>query len=235
MQDLNEHTIPPGGWQFYQPETKWRAPTPIASTLNQTVVLIVAMRKQNPAITAKFTLATNPEAVKTEVLRFNRKRLGLPLEGTPVPFRVPRSSSNVARAVAAEARPVDALSGLKRAANGTAVGLEWLGKGAQTVPQELADKRARTCVECPKNVDGDWYVRAPAALIQKAIEAWKKLTGNAEFQFETQQGDKLKSCDVCKCLMRLKCFVPLNVILDKTSPEIMAEFPQNCWIARRDA
>jgi len=65
---LNEHQIPPGGWRYRQPETKWEAPTPIASTLSQTVQLIIAMRKKNPAITAKFKLATNPEAVKAEVL-----------------------------------------------------------------------------------------------------------------------------------------------------------------------
>lgn len=235
MLELNEHQIPPGGWQFYQPETKWRNPTPISSTLSQTVQLIVKMRKANPAITAKFKLATNPEAVKTEVLRFNRKRLGLPVEGTPLPFRVPPSNQSARAAGAAGAAKTDAMSGLKRAAQGTAVGLEWLGKGAKTVPQELADKRAATCVACPRMVAGEWYVTAPAELIKKSIEAWKALTGNSDFKFETAQGDKLKSCDVCKCLMPLKCFVPLEHIIAKTPEDVMKEFPQTCWVANRDA
>lgn len=232
MLDLNEHQTPPGGWAFYQPETKWRAPTPIASTLNQTVMLIQKMRRANPAITAKFKLATNPEAIKAEVLRFNRKRLGLPEDQVPPPFSIsPRSSRFAAGAVAVG----DTMTGLKRAAQGTAVGLEWLGQGAVPVSQELADKRAATCVVCPKHGEGAWYVTAPAELIRKAIEAWKSLTGS-DFQFQTAQGDNLKSCGVCHCLMRLKCFVPLEHILSKTPPEIMAEFPPtNCWIKRHDA
>jgi hypothetical protein len=232
---LNEHQIPPGGWKFRQPETKWEAPTPISSTLSQTVTLIVNMRKANPAITAKFKLATNPEAVKAEVLKFNNRRLGLSEENVPVPFRVHHSTSRNAAAGAVVDKKLDAMSGLKRAAQGTAVGLEWLGKGAQTVPQELADKRAATCVACPRMVAGEWYVTAPAELIKKSIEAWKSLTGNSDFRFETAQGDKLKSCQVCQCLMPLKCFVPLEHIIAKTPDELMAEFPKTCWIASRDA
>lgn len=233
-QQLSEHQTPPGGWVYYQPETKWRAPTPIASTLSQTVTLIVAMRKANPSITSKFKLATNPEAVKSEVLKFNRRRLGLSEDNVPAPFRVPPSTSRSAGAGAAAARS-DAMSGLKRAAQGTAVGLEWLGKGAQTVSQELADKRAATCVACPRMIAGEWYVTAPAELIKKSIEAWKAITGNADFKFETAQGDKLKSCDVCKCLLTLKTYVPLEHILAKTPEDVMKEFPPNCWIANRDA
>jgi hypothetical protein len=224
---FNEHTTPPGGWQMRLPELgNWTIQHPIANTLNQTVLEVVKARKANPAITAKFQLSTNPEAVKAEVIRFNRKRLGLNPDGTPPPFQESRSNSlSVAVGVAAE--------NLKRAAQGTAVGLDWLGAGGIPVAQELAEKRAAICVACARHVPGDWYVTAPAELIAKAIEAWKSLTGKA-FKFETAQGDNLKSCDVCKCVQRLKVFVPLEHILAKTKPAVMAEFPAACWIARRD-
>lgn len=235
MTELNEHQIPPGGWQFYQPETKWRAPTPISSTLSQTVQLIVQMRKKNPAITAKFQLATNPEAVKTEVLRFNRKRLGLPVEGTPLPFRVPPSNQSARAAVVAGAGKTDAMSGLKRAAQGTGVVLSWLGSGAVPVAQELAEKRAATCVACPMNQPGDWYTTAPAEILKKSVEAWKTMTGKTDFKFENSQGDKLKSCHVCRCLLPLKIFVPLDHIISKTPAEVMGELPGNCWIKTKDA
>jgi len=249
MPTLNEHQTPNGGWQFYQPETGWGIParrkpgqptppndiSPVSITLSQLIGHIIKMRLKNPAITAKFKLSTNPEVVKAEALKFNNRRLGLNEENVPTPFRVNRSTSRSAEAGAAVDKKLDSMAGLKRAAAGTAVGLEWLGKGAKTVPQELAEKRAATCVACPKMVPGEWYVTAPAEIIKKSIEAWKTLTGNAEFKFETAQGDKLKSCDICKCLLTLKTFVPLEHIISKTSDEIMGEFPAACWIKRRDA
>lgn len=230
MDDLDEHHIPPGGWQFYQPETKWRAPTPIASTLSQTVTLIIAMRRKNPAITAKFKLATNPEAVKIEVLRFNRKRLGIPEEGVQgSPFSENRRYSSHTGAGAAAGRGIiESMSGLKRAAQGTAVVLDWLMSGGAPVTQELADKRGAVCATCEKNIDGAWFTEAPATLIKNTLEARKDL------KLETPYDAALKSCDVCKCLNRLKVWCPMEHILAKTRPEIFSEFPAYCWIAKRD-
>jgi len=222
--DFNEHNIPPGGWQFYQPETTWRAPNPISNTLTQTTNNLVAMRKKNPAITAKFKLATNVEVVKSEVIKFNRKRLGLS-EVAPVPFSEPHSqfrSAGVAAAVG------DSISGLKRAAQGTAVVIDWLRSGGNPVAQELANKRAEICVACPQNQPGSWYTVAPAQLIKETLEARKDLTLATPFD------DKLQSCNVCRCLLVLKVHTPLEFILSKTKPHIMAEFPPNCWIARKD-
>jgi len=229
--DFNEHRIPPGGWRFRQAETKWVAPTPISSTLSQTVELIRKMRLKNPAIVAKFKLSTNPEAIKAEVVRYNRKLNGLPEEATPLPFSAPHSRF----AGAARDAVGGSMTNLKRAAQGAAVVLEWLGSGATPVAQELAEKRATICVACPKNQEGSWFTEGPAALIKKSVETWKSVTGKTDFEFKTAQGDALKSCDVCKCLMPLKVFVPLNHILEKTNAEVMAEFPANCWIKNRDA
>jgi len=122
----------------------------------------------------------------------------------------------------------DSLAGLKRAAQGSAVVLDWLMSGGAAVAQELANKRASVCVTCPRNVDGAWYTTAPAELIKKTLEA------RADLKLETPDDAALKSCDVCKCLMRLKVWCPLEFILNKTRPEVIAEFPGHCWIAKRD-
>lgn len=221
---FNRHQTPPGGWSFRQPETGWTAPTPIASTFDQTVQLIIAHRKKNVAITAKHKLATNPEAVATELEKYTRKRLGLPEAGTPLPFPVSHSESS-ARAAGAV---VDSMTGLKRAASGAAVVIDWLKSGGAPVAQELANKRASICVTCPKNVDGAWYTTAPATLIKETLEARKDL------KLETPSDAQLKSCDVCLCLMRLKVWTPMEFILNRTKPEVLAEFPSFCWIAKRD-
>jgi hypothetical protein len=118
---------------------------------------------------------------------------------------------------------------IKRAAQGTAVIVDWLTSGGAPVAQELADKRAEICVLCPKNVQGAWFTTAPAELIRSTLEARKDLV------LATPSDANLKSCSVCKCLMRLKVWCPLEHIVSKTKPEIMAEFPRNCWIANKDA
>lgn len=233
--DFNEHRTPNGGWRWYQPETKWRAPTPIASTLNQTCLLIQAMRRANPAITQKFKLSTDLTVIKSEVVRYNRKLNGLPEELTPLPFSTPHRYPG-ARAAGAVGVGRGTMQTLKEAAQGTAIGLDWLGSGGVPVSQELADKRAETCVSCKEHGPGEWYVQGPAELVKQAIEAWRKFTGKSDFEFKTAQGDKLQSCGACHCLLTLKCFVPLDHIVLKTKPEIMARFPKDhCWIAKRDS
>jgi len=219
--EWSESRTPPNGWCFRQPEFgSWTVQNPISKTLNQAVLEVIAARKQNPALTAKFQLSTNYEVVKSEVIRFNRKRLGLPEEATPAPFL--ESPSRLLRGVG------DAAVNLKRAAQGTAVVLDWLRSGGAPVAQEIADKRASICVECPKNVEATaWYVQAPAQLIKETLEARKDL------KLETPYGERLKSCDVCRCVLPLKVWVPLEHIVSRTKPEVMAEFPAQCWIPLR--
>lgn len=170
----------------------------------------------NRAIALKNQLPTDVASVSNELEAYTRLRLNMPA----VPKMSPRLplSSHVAGAVAE----------VKRAAKGTAVIVDWLTSGGAPVEKELAEKRASTCVACPKNVEGRWYTVGPAELIRETLELRKDL------KLETSQDHSLKSCDVCKCLMRLKVWTPLPFILERTKPEIMAEFPSNCWIVKKD-
>lgn len=63
----NLNQVPPGGWEFYQPEIGWHAPNPVQDGFWTLVNKIVALRKNNP----RFNLPTNPEIVALEVQRFN--------------------------------------------------------------------------------------------------------------------------------------------------------------------
>lgn len=228
--DFNEHRTPNLGWRWYQPETKWHAPTPIASTLNQTCILIQKMRIKNPAITQKFKLSLDLTVIKSEVVRYNRKLNGLPEELTPLPFSTPHRYPSGSSAGAVGGRTtIGSMEGLKRAAQGTAVILDWLMAGGAPVEQELANKRAAVCIGCKKNVEGAWFTEAPAALIKKTLEARKDL------KLETPHDASLKSCEVCKCINRLKVWCPMEHILSKTRPEIFAEFPPWCWVKKKDS
>jgi hypothetical protein len=218
--DLNTHETPPGGWCYRQSATGWSAPTPVGSTYSQTVTLIIQHRLKNPAIVAKHHLSTDPAVVGEELMDFNRLRLGIP-KPQPAPMSFSHPSSMPGRVAAAAVE-------IKTAARGTAVLLDWLTSGGQPVAKELAEARAKVCVACPFNVEGTWFTVAPAEIIRSTLSA------RSDLKLETPYDDQLKSCGICKCLNRLKPHVPLDHILKKTAPDIMASFPENCWIARRD-
>ncbi len=214
MQDLSHTQTPSGGWQFYQPQTGWRIPNPIAVTFGQAVQAIIKHRMGNPAIVLKHNLHTDVASVESELDSFTRARLGIPLAPSPKPMPRQHHLSQVAGAAV----------GIKRAAQGTGVIIDWLTSGGTPVEQMEANRRAEICVNCPKNVPGSWYTVAPAEIIRSTLSA------RSDLKLATPFDDKLQSCEVCKCLMRLKVFTPLHFIKDRTPADIMAEFPDLCWI-----
>lgn len=224
---LNEHEFPPkGGWFFRQPQTNWVNPMAMVG-YDASRKAIRDHRLSNPAICKKYNLSTDLSVIGRELKMSVEARTGLTFEIPVVPQTSPsffrqRSNQVVARVgvVAAD---------IKRAAQGTAVVLDWLQSGGPPVTQDLANKRAQICVECPRNVPGSWYTVAPAEIIRETLSA------RSDLKLETPNDEKLKSCDVCKCLMRLKVWTPLEFILSKTNPEIMAEFPEACWIKNHDS
>jgi hypothetical protein len=219
MAEFNRHTFPAGGgWTFRQPQTGWTNPMAMVG-FDASVKAILKHRQANKAVCAKYKLSTDPATITTELENYTRLRLGIPLPAPPSFFQ--RRSSPVSRVVGVAAD-------IKRAAQGTAVVLDWLTSGGAPVAQALANKRAAVCATCPKNVEGSWYTVAPAELIKDTLEARKDLT------LATPHDASLKSCGVCLCLMKLKVWTPLHFIVDHTKPDIMREFPPHCWIAKRD-
>ena len=212
MSNLSRSQTPSGGWIFYQPQTGWHMPNPVSVTFGQTVILIIKHRLANGAISAKNSLSTNQFSVEEELDTNTRLRLGIPALPKTIPLR---ASPSLLAGAAAE---------VKRAAQGTGVILDWLTSGGAPVDQATANKRAEICITCPRNVPGSWFTVAPAELIRNTLSA------RSDLKLETPSDQSLKSCDVCKCLMRLKVWVPLHFIKDHTNPDVMAEFPSNCWI-----
>ena len=68
MMLLSETQFPPGGFMFYQPETRWSAPP---GSFNATVKAIIEHRKANP----RFGLSINPDTVSLELHAYNCVRL----------------------------------------------------------------------------------------------------------------------------------------------------------------
>lgn len=68
---LDRNTFPPGGWQFYQKETKWNAPDPLIHSFSRMVRIIADHRTANP----KANLSTDLDAIEKELEAFTRARL----------------------------------------------------------------------------------------------------------------------------------------------------------------
>lgn len=219
--NFSRSTFPNGGWQFRQPQTGWRAPTPTSSTFDQTVNLIYQHRRGNPAAVQKHKLSLDLNAIATELETFTRMRLGI-TEITPPKIQPRQPSQGFAGAAVAAAGSV--VAGIKRAAQGSAVVMDWLTSGGRPVERSISESRALVCSNCPKNVPGAWYTVAPAELIRATLDQRK------DVDLSTPLDEALFSCDVCKCLNRLKIWCPKSHIVSHTKPEIMAEFPPHCWI-----
>lgn len=223
MSELSRTQTPPGGWQFYQPQTKWSAPTPIASTFDQTVILIIKHRQANPAVTVKNNLSTDKAVVGNELEEFTRARLNLGpavLPKTMPPAATPSMSGAVQGAVAA----------VKKIAAGAALLMEWDESGLPPEPAAVAEARAAICDGCPKNDKGksltEYFTVPVANLAQKRFQRLQELN------LTTSHDAELNVCQACLCPLRLKVHTPMQLILKRLKPEQRAELDPRCWILK---
>lgn len=196
--------------------------------VNVLVQNVANRRSQNP----RFNLTTNPDAVKQEILSQNTARMnGLlktPAErsayliddGQPVSAPSFPQPQPPARVVVAPAVVVRAAAGVK-------ILLDWLGEGARPVDTVLAQQRAKVCVSCPQNQQGDFFQRIEAgvaASIRKTVEIKNSM------KLRTTVDHQLHTCQACDCHTPLKVWVPIKHILDHDREEIRAKLAPACWI-----
>jgi hypothetical protein len=65
---------PPGGWQYYQPETGWSLPHPLNHSFESAVKVIVGHRAANDVLKSM----AGPGHVAVDLEAFTRARLGIP-------------------------------------------------------------------------------------------------------------------------------------------------------------
>lgn len=216
---MNRSQFPNGGWTFFQASTNWWAPAPGSNTFDQQVINIIRHRLANPAITAKFKLATDVPTVAGELEQFTAKRLGWPdPKSSPPPMRQQLSGAALA-----------AVDSIKKLAAGNALLLEWQESGLPPVPAEVAAERATVCAGCPKNDPGGLvkYFTGPVA------DAIRKRLGKLhEMNLTTPSDDKLQVCAACLCPLRLKVHTPIQLITKRLKPQFRADLDPRCWILK---
>lgn len=118
------------------------------------------------------------------------------------------------------------LTAIRRTAVGAAILGEWLGHGADPVPQEVSNARAAVCVTCPENRSPEWW-----NLHSNAIASWirKCLAIKDDLGYMAALEDKLFMCRRCGCALPLKVHVPIKHIRDHSTDEQLREYPDFCW------
>jgi len=210
---------------YYQPQTRWSAPTPLSSSFDSTVELIIRHRKANPAVVAKNNLSLNFDTVANELEAYTRKRLGLPASlASPIPKTTPlrRLADGVGAAV----------EGVKRLAAGAALLFEWEESKTEPVANELAAKRAEICVRCPKN-DPEHMSKYFTTAVSEMLR--KKLQRLHEMKLTTVHDQQLGICAACFCPLKLKVFCPFDLIEKHIRQEDRPQLDPQCWILKRDA
>jgi hypothetical protein len=88
---MNQNEFPPGGWQFYQPETRWKIQNPLQHDFWTASKLIAGHRAANQALKSISSL----KQAQDDLVAYTESRLGLnkPAAITPGTNEKPRKKS----------------------------------------------------------------------------------------------------------------------------------------------
>jgi hypothetical protein len=223
MQMKSRNAHPPSGWVYYQPETGWTAPA--WQSFDSLVLAVMQHRKANAG---RFPQLSHDKAtVEMEVDAYNAERMkSIPggmafvADGGSAPPGFPTSHllrQSVGQLVA----------GAKNVVAGIGLWTEFFG--SDPVEQTLANERAKVCVDCPHNAQGDIFQRFSA----KTGEELKAIFAGMKKQaMETPSDPQLAVCVICSCPTRAKVWAPLEILNKHTRPEIQAALPEWCWIKK---
>lgn len=224
---ISRRTFPPGGYQYFQPQTGWSARP--GATFDEVVRELIHHRMANP----RFNLSTDFDTVANELDEFTCIRLAFNpnycTHGNAPPFlSVPPPQPQ-----SAGHQSENAAAGVKKYARNTAAGiglyLEWFGTG-KPVNKEEAEKRAALCVQCPKHVKGNFMQRFNQLAATEIMTVFGILN---DLELHTSKDSQLALCDPCDCPVKAKVWSPLDIILKHLRPEAKAGLWEKCWMTNQ--
>jgi len=229
MARLNNRQLQiPFGFKFYQPETRFNCR--MNSSFNSIVDQVIAMRKANPALTAKHGWSVDWNTVADEVDAFNAaicermnwtQFINQPGAGVPPSPKFKALSPQNEKQLSAVAVKV------KKVWQGVKTLNDWIESGEPAVPTELSQKRAETCAACALNGKGgleEWFTKPAAAAIKLQLG---KL---ADRKLSTTVDNQLNVCTACLCPLKLKVHTPLEFVTAHLEEQTKKELDPKCWI-----
>jgi hypothetical protein len=115
---------------------------------------------------------------------------------------------------------VDARFGIEDVVNGTKVLASFTLGGMETVTQEVAEERAKTCARCFMNSQ----VPGCSACFQ-LLNVVAMVKGDRS----TKEDHALKSCLICKCSLKAAVWVPGEHLMKGTTPQQERQFERIPW------
>lgn len=230
-QQLLDNGWGPGGWSFYQPETDWHAPNPLAVNFKQQVENIRKHREANP----RFGFSTDPVVIAQELEEFTLARWRRTYrEHAMQKFLEHPDTSLKKKPSAGITTPKPPPSLLAKAAGragiDTSVLEDWFGAGGVAVPLAVSTHRAVICKECPGNRKGQWR---DALTIAGAKILRTYFSAKNEMQLATDLDKELGLCRGCGCVLELKVWAPIEHIrgnLREGDEAKLRELNPRCWI-----
>lgn len=225
----NRQMFIPHGFRYYVPETNWNAPR--NASFEIVVQALIAHRKGNSHLRQQHNWSIDHATVANEVDAYNAaicEKMGWntfiqsPIGAGPPPKPQAPSPGDQNRLVAAAGQ-------VKRIWSGIRTLSDWWDSGEPGVPQEQAEGRAKACVACPRNEQGDfsrWFTQPAAEAIRRQMEKAKARN------LKTSVDEQLMVCGACLCPMRLKVHTPLKHINAHLTEDVLSELQSApaCWI-----
>jgi hypothetical protein len=220
---LNTTTeLPPGGWLYSQPLADGSARAfKGMMPFGQFCSMVLAFRQANslPGATGN--------QVMDDVDNFTCQRLGddprwcQKKTATSYPARL----ANLAK---------DAVHAATLYSSGVKTLYDWGDEGFKPVGQEEAQSRSDVCTgrttghSCPYNQGAAFPLTGPVAEVIKAhVEKKNRL------KLSVLGEDELHACRICRCDMKLKVWVPIELIKAQMTKQVLNDFKtlyENCWI-----
>jgi hypothetical protein len=221
----------PGGYSFYLPELKWKAPGNFPS-FSVVCSALQAAVTANPFLASKHNWPADRDGIENWVDTYNATvcaKMGWEAYiltgsgGGSVPKSQPPPHS-LASLAAAAARARDLVAGAKTL-------ISWLDSGEPPADRDLATARAAACAACPHNDPHDltaWFTLPASELIKRQVQ---KI---ADRSISTVHDEHLHVCDICYCPLKLKVQTPMKWILKEIAPKKLAELKAvpRCWVGK---
>lgn len=219
LKDRNKQI--PNGLIFYVPQTKWKARR--GQSILQIANQLIAHRKANPHLMAKFKWSIDLNEVMDEIDTFNAqvcKRMGW------TEYIVDTAAGGRLSAFPFPKLP-KVVSDLRAVAAGGLALVEWIRSKEEAVSTEKSERRALVCSTCKQNGAGPWtsYFTVPVS-----NEVKKALQQRRDWNLSTTHDEKINVCEVCYCPLRLKVHVPTKFIKEHIPKDVLVQLPPHCWM-----
>jgi hypothetical protein len=219
-QSFSRSQFPPGGWQFYQSQTGWSNPMPMATTFDQCVRKIIEMREKNPAICIRHRLSRDPIVVGNELEDYTRLRIGQPRPApNPPSFSLPGIPLGV----------VGTVDEIKRLAFGSSLVIDWAEGTESPVPIQVAEARAATCANCPNNSLAkfeEWQAHPLSSMFKMRVARLSAM------KLSTRNDAKLGLCSALFAPTMLLVHEPEEIVRKKIAQKNSVNLAECCWLRK---